>query len=1115
MVYSNNFSEYKKLNEEYISEIFNFIKKANILNSEFETIKDNYFVNLSKYKKGKEKTLETIQNEYEQEKEKLETKKKKLIGEINRYNLIFEEGSTKFGRITPEIATRIQELREAVDELVNINLTNLNNNYNEKTHKVEEQFQKATSNLETNFEIESNNMLSDTRNFFENALIDFNNTFNERATSKDESIINDNISIFSTDNFSSLFEIGTFEFETEINESKLVKEIKIIVPFIDNKSILIIHNQDTIKTAENIHDTLLTRVLLSNDVGKVKLTLSDLKGLGDFYREFKPLAHEIASVANGKSNFEKILIDCEERIQNISDRYTTSSRLSNFSSLGEYNHHQISQNKNDEIIPHFVSVVLNLSYDTDESLVKKLKRLINNGNKNGTQFIITWNKDDEDDKNKVIRKELIANPDILTIDLVGNNSNYLDIEHNIIPNQIPEEKKHELVESYNHQYKELSDKVVKEYFINTIPEKERWFSLDSSELIKIPIGKSKGHRGEQVVELKTNDFQSHLMLSGGTGSGKTNFLKTFITSTALNYSPNDLEFYLIDLKNGIGFDIFRKFQLPHVKMFAMGAENELILNLLEELNDEMNRRLNLFTENGVDDISKYNKANPDKKIKRTLLIVDEFATIFEDENPYQDEIVARISPLSRKARAAGINLFFSTQNFNAVSHGFSRLKSEIPVRIVLKSSLDAASALLDSRNDALKFVNTVGDGVLNYRLGNKLEEKDNEFFKGYLLENEDLEKILIDIRNESNNRNFQDNELIVYNNIELANIEKNEKIFKQKRLTEYLNDNEEIVKNPTQYKQIPIWVGEPTTISKSHFKIDLERSFNENIFVTGIDKNVSINSIFNTLSSLNYAFASGEIAIRIFSFLNEDENNDLQLFKLEQSSVEYDYKFLNVDNYEDEFNNLYAEYEDRHEQNQTHPKRIFAFYIGIEKAKGLFKEDSFSMSKQGEQFQKMLESGNAYNIHSIVEARQPSILTKIIKSNPLSLFKHRIVFHLGNSDESSLVLDSKLASNLYKKDEPHTKYRAIYYNADFEKIYHKIKPYIGIIESDYFTPTDFGAGYLNNENILGHKSKLKNDLPTEVAMVERETDEEVNNINRLKELLENDDDDEIIDIDNF
>lgn len=1056
--------------------------------------------NILKYNQGKELATDNLNKNYQSKLNIIDDKKRKFLGEINRYNLILEEGTTKFGKITPEISKRIIELKEAINKLITYEEDNLNAEFSEKQSTLDNQFKKALSQIEINFEIEVEGLLNEVRNFLQQELTEYFIQFNQFAPTRDENLINNDITTFSSENFTPLVEIGTVLKNIEINGIRLQKELKVIIPFLDCNSLLIIHDNNTRQKAEHIHDTLITRSLISNEVGKINLTLTDLKGLGEFFREFVPLNHEFVKIANGKNKLEEVFNECEARLQEISIKYTASSKYSDFSSLGAYNYDKIISKKIEEIIPHFISVILNLSYDADEQLVKKLNRLINNGAKNGTQFILTWNVDDETADNAQLLDKIITNYDVLTIDLVGDKSNYLNIEHDLIPNKIPEEKKHDLVDSYNFQYAEVANKVIKELFVNKMPQKEQWFKRDSSEAVSIPVGISKQHRGEQAIDIKTSDFQAHLMLSGGTGSGKTNFLKTFITSAALLYSPDELEFYLIDLKNGIGFDIFRKFQLPHVKMFAMGAENELIYNLINELNDEMNRRLNLFTEYGVDDIYKYNKANPDNKIKRTILIIDEFATAFEGDLPLKDEIIDRLSPLARKARAAGINLFFSTQNFNRIQ-GVSKIKSEIPIRIVLKSSLDAANALLESRNDAMKYVKTIGDGVVNYQLGVKQDENDNQLFKGYLLDNDDLEKILIDLKTESEKRGFSPNELLVYNNLTQAVFEENKEIQTQNRFI--INKENKTI--PTTYRKIPLWLGEPTNISKSHFKINLEKNFNENILVTGIDKAVSINTIYNIISSLTYAFASGEIAIRVFSFLNEEENNEYRLTKLDKLSEEYDFKFLNADNYSEEFEKLNNELELRKNENNKYAKRIFTFFIGLEKAQYFFKSD-YSLSKHGEILNILLESGNAQNIHTICELRQPNVLDKILRYEAINQFKHRIVFHLGSSEESSKALDHKIAASLYKQDEPHTKYRAIYYDADFEKVFSKFKPYINLIDNDNFYPDNFGEFVNKNEDIIRAIAKKENEDIEEELEVEIDT-EENKKLANLDELMKQLDDD--------
>ncbi len=858
------------------------------------------------------------------------------------------------------------------------------------------------------------------------------------------------------------------------------------------------------------------------------MTLSDLKGTGSLFREFIPLDSDLVSLANGRNKFEQALLDFEEKIQDISTRYTVSAKGNAFSSLGQYNYSLLSQNKHEELIPHNICVLLNLSFEMDESLIRKLKRLISNGAKNGIQFIITYNIEDESQRTAGLLQDLISCKDLTTVDFVGAYSIFSAAPLSLITNQISEEKKHDLVESYNHQFKEISTNIHKENFINALPFKDYWFSHDPSKHVRIPVGKSKQHRGEQIIELKTNDVQAHVMLSGGTGSGKTNFLKTFITSAALNYSPNDLELYLIDLKNGTGFDIFRKHQLPHVKLFAMGVENELILNLLEALNDEMNARFNLFTQFGVEDIEKFNKqAKPADRVKRTMLIVDEFATVFEEDNPYQEEIVGRISPLAKKGRAAGINLFFSTQNFGTIRGGFTNLMSEIPIRIVLKSDLKASQALLD-KNDAIKHVKTIGDGVVNYKFGNKLDEKDNEFFKGYLLENEDLEKILIDIKAEAEARNLKINEQLVYDSDKPASIADNKALLTQKRFTIKTDKNGSETVVPVQNKKTTIWLGEPTIISHSHFKIELERNFNENVLISGIEKSVSMNVIFNALSSIAYSYSSGEIAIRIFSFLSEDENDELQLFELNQLAKEYDFKMLSSHDYKQELSHLHNVYLDRQSKNDVRAKKVFIFYIGLEKARDLFKESYSTYSAHGELFMQLLEDGNAYNMHSFVEVRQPSILSKIMNDEKINVFKHRIVFHLGSREESRNAIGSDIASSLYKKEKPQSRYMAVYYDADNEKTYHKFKPYIDLIKNAYFLPEDFGdcpnlsdilqltgevKSVSNNEDVIDETSKIVQESNSQDASI---IDADLSDLQKLKNEADNlEEEDDVLDMDDF
>ena len=57
-------------------------------------------------------------------------------------------------------------------------------------------------------------------------------------------------------------------------------------------------------------------------------------------------------------------------------------------------------------------------------------------------------------------------------------------------------------------------------------------------------------------ELTLADASPHALIGGPSGSGKTNLLLTLIASMAARYSPGELEFYLLDFKEGVSFAQF-------------------------------------------------------------------------------------------------------------------------------------------------------------------------------------------------------------------------------------------------------------------------------------------------------------------------------------------------------------------------------------------------------------------------------------------------------------------------------------------------------------------------------------------------------------------------------
>ena len=52
------------------------------------------------------------------------------------------------------------------------------------------------------------------------------------------------------------------------------------------------------------------------------------------------------------------------------------------------------------------------------------------------------------------------------------------------------------------------------------------------------------------------DSSPHALIGGPSGSGKTNFLYAMLGGLAARYSPDELELYLLDFKEGVSFAQF-------------------------------------------------------------------------------------------------------------------------------------------------------------------------------------------------------------------------------------------------------------------------------------------------------------------------------------------------------------------------------------------------------------------------------------------------------------------------------------------------------------------------------------------------------------------------------
>jgi len=224
-------------------------------------------------------------------------------------------------------------------------------------------------------------------------------------------------------------------------------------------------------------------------------------------------------------------------------------------------------------------------------------------------------------------------------------------------------------------------------------EPSQWWQEDATEVLSAPIGGSGSRKND--IELwfgeRNKQPSSHGMLAAMTGAGKSNLYHAFILSIASRYSPEDVQFYLIDGKQGVEFQNYP--QLPHARVVSLNTSPQLARSVLQELLDEMNRRNDLFKSLGFSDFISYRKAgSPNGKLPRLMLVIDEYQTLFEDDKTgLGSQLMINIASQSR---SAGIHMFVGSQKF--VVPGMSQPQatfSNINLRVAMKMSGEEITSL--------------------------------------------------------------------------------------------------------------------------------------------------------------------------------------------------------------------------------------------------------------------------------------------------------------------------------------------------------------------------------------------------------------------------------------
>ena len=805
---------------------------------------------------------------------------------------------------------------------------------------------------------------------------------------------------------SSFLAIGNKQHRFTILGEDIVITENCYIRLLNNQNLIVKHNNNNKKQAHSFANSLVARLMAAASPGKVNIAMIDAEEMDGTSSVFKFLNRNIYQIVARAEDIRKCLDDTERHICNIIQNLL----LGPIKTLEDYN--QGKENKE----AYTVIVIDNFPIGINSETLSILQKILKNGIRAGVNVIMLVNEDNINRSEEA--KKAYNNCNISMIEQNCQTFDLTDNHEKINFDAFSEEQLRGIVQYINSGVEIRKEEAI--LFGDYMLEESEWWSRKSAKYIEIPFGVAED-RQIQKLKITQESGQNSAVVIGIPGSGKSVFLHALICSAAINYSPDELNMYLIDF-SGVEFNSYALHNLPHARVIAPEAEREFGLSILNELVEEGSRRMELCRNHNVSNIVDLKAKDPSLHIPRLLVIIDEFQKIFEIDNDFiSKEANAKIHTIIQEFRKFGINLILATQKLPSSS---ILPKDLIANRVVFKSSPADFSSLISLHSNIKIPQLHTGECIYNSESGSPY---DNHKAQGFLVTKSDIDKLLEQITNHTRAVHYhKQHQMVVFRGNDLPD-------FQNRRIARCHQNALEIPES------IGIYLGESISIHETDVCAILRKESANNILILGGESHVAQRIAYYATISATAAHTDQSATFVELNFMRKEEplNEEIQVvfdsLPFTSQVVSKNAEVLEA------LTTIKEEIDERRKDEDMTQKHIYltiyAFQLARMFDKGGRRGDD--VSECGVLLDYILKNGPAVGVFTILQCDNWDNLNRI--GNPLSSFTYRVALQMTEND-SNKITGTSIASKLFVFNRPSSVFRA-YFRDNNRNINIKFKPY--------------------------------------------------------------------------